>query len=202
MSQNSALQSQATQGGMGSDFRSGMNGIQFLCRCLSLPIEVCVRQFGTWGERFIGIEAVFGLLWPIAFAAFYGPYPGLNAVVLFWFGMIPLLVIHRLAGLSRRQKGYRCHSQYFGDSWFQLLPGFGKPSRAQTLEILVSIVLAIVVHEIVAKPLGTMLLISAFAHMVNLALVYQATAARLRSMHDAEIETLYYLNLHRNQHGF
>jgi hypothetical protein len=181
------------------DARDTANVARFFARAAALPVEVCLRRFGTWGDRYLGVASVFGLFWPLVFGAFYGPARGLAWLTFWWFVVLGLLLVHRVAGVVRRVRGYECHSRYAGDSWFLAVPGFGDPQRAYVLEVLTSALVAGVLAELVSKPLGAMLLVSTLAHAVNLALAHLADAARLRAMRDAEIEYRYYLALYRRK---
>jgi hypothetical protein len=174
-------------GGMLTDMQSSMNLLQIWSRSAALPIELFVRQFGTWGPKYLGIGALFGLVWPVAFMLFYQPHPQLNWVVRFWYVMIAMLLVHRFAGLIRRHRGYQPHSFYIGHSWFQLFKGWEEPKRARTVEVIVAAAVSLFLF-LVLKPLGAFLLLGTAAHVFNLIVIEMSMTARLRALRDAQIE--------------
>jgi hypothetical protein len=179
--------SQPGSGGMLADMQSSLNLVQLWARSASLPIELFVRQFGTWGPKYLGIGAIFGLVWPVVFMLFYQPHPDLIWIVRFWYVMIVMLLIHRIAGVIRRHRGYECHSVYIGSSWFEKVRGFEEPSRARVLEVGVAAVVSLFLYQ-VFKPLGAMLLLGTAAHAFNLFILELSMTARLRALRDAQIE--------------
>jgi hypothetical protein len=173
--------------GMVTDMQSSLNLFQLFTRSAALPVEVLVRQWGTFGERYIGLMVLTGPCWVMLFGAFYGPHPQLYWLLYFLYTMVGLLVVHRVAGIIRRWRGYHCHSVYIGDSWFQRCRGFEEPHRARMLEVLVMGAIALVLFGI-AKPLGALLLIGVGSHVFNLMMIELSDAAKIRAMRDAQIE--------------
>jgi hypothetical protein len=99
------------------------------------------------------LPSFLGVFWPLVFAALYGPDPGLPWLILLWLTVAGWLLLHRVARVIRRMRGYRGHSRYWGDSVFQQLLGFRTPRRAHTLEVVGTVVLAVFLLG-VSKPLG------------------------------------------------
>jgi hypothetical protein len=172
---------------MMSDMQSSLNVFQLFTRSASLGIELIVRRWGTWGNRYMGLSVLTGLMWPFFFAAFFGPHPQLRYVLWFVYLMVVLLVVHRITGFVRRWRGYQCHSVYIGDSWFERVRGFEEPHRARILEVVVMSVVSLVLF-VIAKPVGAMLLIGVGAHVFNLMMIELSEAAKIRAMRDAQIE--------------
>lgn len=189
-------------GGPLADLRGKVNMALFLARAAALPVELCGRRLGTWGEKHLGVEAAVGLLWPPVFVAFHGPAPGLEAVLLAWAGMVMLLVAHRAAGADLRRRGYECHSRYAGESWFERLPKFRDPAQAHKFEVLMAGFAAAMAAAAGSEPLARFLLIAAVAHAVTVGAAHRALAARVRGMRDAELEARYLADLHRDRSGY
>jgi hypothetical protein len=181
------MANQTGSSGMVTDMQSSLNLLQFFTRSASLPVEVLLRQWGSFGERYLGLMVVTGPCWVMLFGAFYGPHPQLYWLLYFLYLVVGLLFIHRVAGLIRRWRGYWCHSVYIGDSWFQRCRGFAEPHRARMLEVLVMGAISVVLFGI-AKPLGALLLIGVGSHVFNLMMIELRDAAKIRAMRDAQIE--------------
>jgi hypothetical protein len=173
--------------GMLTDMQSSLNLFQLFTRSAALPVELLVRKWGTFGERYIGLAVLSGPCWVMLFGAFYGPHPQLYWLMYFLYLTLGLLVIHRVAGTVRRWRGYECHSNFIGESWFQRCRGFEEPHRARLLEVVVMGVVSFVLF-LVAKPLGALLLIGVAAHVFNLMMIELSDAAKIRAMRDAQIE--------------
>jgi hypothetical protein len=170
-----------------TDMQSSLNVMQLFTRSASLGIEVLVRKWGTWGDRYMGLQVLTGLMWPFFFAAFYGPHPQLKWVLWFVYLILGLLVAHRIAGVVRRWRGYQTHSLYIGDSVFERFRGFEQPHRARLLEV-VAMTLFAFTFWVIAKPLGALLFIGVASHAFNLVMIELSDAAKIRAMRDAQIE--------------
>lgn len=189
----------AGTGGLLSDVQSNLNVFQLLTRSAALPVELCVRRFGTWGPRYLGLGVVPGLAWPVCFMLLYQPHPQLGWVGRFWLLMLGLLVAHNIAGVVRRARGYDPHSFYIGDSWLESVRGLRTPARARVAEVLAAAAVSLALLPVV-KPLGAFLLVGTAAHAVNLLVLEVGMAARLRALRDAQIENEYVMARYRDRH--
>ncbi|QJW98438.1 hypothetical protein [Frigoriglobus tundricola] len=194
-------QPSSSNGGFLDDLRQGHDQFLFLCRILAFPVQLCVTRFGTWGPRYLDFSAVLGFFWPVVFLAFAGPYPvgeGV-AVIRFWWATLALLLIHRIAGVRRRAKGYLCHSRYWGESWFARPSDPPASDRSDAREFLAVFGIAVLLAAAVSRPLGVLLLIGCVALLVTRLVVRQAVVARLREMEDARIESEFYFERFRER---
>jgi hypothetical protein len=178
------------------DTESALNLLQLWTRSASLPIELFVRQIGSWGPKYLGMGAVFGLAWPVCFAMLYGPHPDQYWVLRFWYAMVGMLVLHNVVGLIRRYRGYKPHTCYIGDSWFERMKGCTDPRRARAFEVLMATTVSLVLFQVV-KPLGAFLLLGTAAHAFNLVVLELSMTARLRALQDAQIENEYVMARYR-----
>jgi hypothetical protein len=186
------------QESLGGDFRRNFDIMVGLMTIMAFPAVMLTTRSGTWGSRFLGLHAVLGFLWPLVFGAFYGPDPGLGAVLLYWQASILVLLVHRLHGVRRRAQGYRCHSLYWGESIFEKSSDADSKRARGFANVLLMAVGAGLCAE-VSKPLGTLLIIAAVCKAVTEALTFQAVEARVRQMEDARIENSFYLDRYRQR---
>jgi hypothetical protein len=181
----------------GGDLKGNFNLLIGLCTIMAFPIEVCTTRFGTWGERYLNRLAMFGAFWPLVFVAFYGPRPQIGSVVLFWFLMVALLLVHRACGMWRRHRGYRCHSHYWGQCWLDRRDGLsGGRVRRQLMAIIILFV-GLLCFKLLIKPLGALFMIGAIAKLFADSVAFQAVNARVRQMEDARIENEFFQTLWR-----
>lgn len=186
---------------LGGDFRSNFNLMIGLMDVMAFPVLIITTRLGTWGTRFLGIHAVLGFFWPLLFATFHTQDPEVGGVFVFWFASIPILLAHRVEGLRKRNQGYRCHSLYWGRSWFQKSDDPSRQRSSRVLASLVALFGGILVMGAVSKPLGLLFVLGAIAKLVTDAMTFQAIDARLRQMDDARFENEFVLDLYRRRTG-
>ncbi|HEX4607817.1 MAG TPA: hypothetical protein VH092_06385 [Urbifossiella sp.] len=172
------------------DLRQGTDQLLFLCRVLAFPVEICVTRFGTWGPQYLDFSSVLGFFWPLVFVGLTAPHPAgeVRAVVLFWWGSLVLLLVHRVAGLRRRARGYRCHSRNRGASWFARVSDPVGSGRSNARDCLAVVGAGIVIAAVVSRPLGLLLLLGSAALLATRLVMHLAIEARLREMEDLWIE--------------
>ncbi len=182
------------------EMKRGYQAVVTLAGIVAFPVVLCTTRFGTWGNRYLGFTAVAGFFWPYLFVAFWGPDPRAYALGMFWLLSLGLLVIHRIRGGQLRRRGYRCHSRYWGRSWFETDQSPGNSRFARTATSLLVLVAGLIwTHW--NPPLGMLFVFGAIAKWVSEAAVFQEVEARLRQMDDARIENEYYTALYRQRHG-
>lgn len=183
----------------GGDLKRQLNVAIALVDAVSFPTEVWTNRFGTWGPRYLGMQAVLGLIWPVVFGTFCGPHPRIGDLFQFWVLTMVLLLVHRVAGMVRRRRGYTCHSRYWGTSWFERGPGIKAQRRARTADAVAVSGVGLLFFSAGSVPLGAFLLIGGVAKLVSDGMHYHATAMRVQQMEDARIENEYYADLYRER---
>jgi hypothetical protein len=152
-------------------------------QCVCKPVEALLRVPGTWGERYMNFQAVLGLVFCLMFPAFY---PGHDPRPMAYLALtiVCFLIIHRIAGIWRRSRGYQQHSRYSGRPW---LKGKDEVGAKTTLEPLALIVIgmALLGYNL---PLGAYLAICGIALWIDGAWQVAADNARLRDARDARID--------------
>ena len=188
----------ARQGGFLTDLRQGTDWLLFVCRVVAFPVEVWVVRPGTWGPRYLDLSAVLGFVWPFVLVGFWGPHAAADdrAVLLFWWGVFALLLVHRVAGIRRRARGCRCHSRYRGDSWFVRPTDPPGTRRADLRELLVVLGAAAVIAA-ACRPLGALIFVGGVGLGISRVVAQLAVEARLRELDDLRIENEFYMDLFR-----
>jgi len=194
-------QSQQDEGFL-ADTKRGFNLLHRGAEMMAFPVVLTTTKLGTWGSRFLTPSSLLGFFWPLLFGSVYGPDPGLGLLYGYWLASIGLLAIHRAQSAKLQREGYRCHSQYWGTSWFERDDADLKgQERARGKACTLAIVLGFLCFCALSKPLGEMFILGGIAKMFTDAMVFQATRARLRVMEDARIDTEFYARLYRDKHG-
>jgi len=168
---------------------------------LAFPVVAWTTRLGTWGSHYLGLTAALGLLWPPVFAAVYGPRPGVEAVWWFWLATAGVLVAHRVRGFFPDRRNRRCHSRFWGVSWFERADDPNPPRLPRHLTAALVLAAGVLVHQFLNPPLGLLLAIGAVAKFVSDAAAFRALDARVRQMADARVENEYALDQYRQRHG-
>jgi hypothetical protein len=188
------------QQGFGSDYRARFNEMCVVARIAAFPITIWTTRFGTWGHRHLTGFALLGMIWLVVFAAFSEQDPRVGELNLFLVLSIGLLVVHRVAGVVRRQRGYRCHSRYWGDSRLDRGTGLEAQRKARLAEGMLVFGIGLLFYGLGSIPLGSFLMIGAAARYFSVILDFKAIDARLDQMEDARIENEGYAELYRERH--
>ena len=176
------------------DMRQNVNILVGLAQCISKPIESLLRRPGTWGERYMNLQAILGWIFCAMFSSLYrDQYPpfyrsNCNPMPMFYLllGITGMLLLHRVAGIWRRLRGYVCHSVYTGQSWF-----FGKETTAKGfLEpfTLIAFGVAFMGYNL---PLGAYLVICGIALGINGAYQTAADNVRIRQAKDEQLDAMW-----------
>jgi hypothetical protein len=160
----------------------------------SAPVEMWLRRPGTTGDRNNGLHLVLGVFWILLFGALCNRPKETAPVVWFFCLTLLVLLIHRVAGIRRRSKGYRCHSRYTGQPWFPGRELWVKQWAEPTLILFVGIAIAWV-----TQPLGAYLIGAAISQVVCTNYQIAAEEARIRALRDAQIEQLYLMERFREE---
>lgn len=173
----------------------------FAAGVLAFPVVAFTTRLGTWGRRYPGLTGVLGFIWPPVFAALYGPRPGVGAVLAFWAALAAVLLAHRAWGAVLDRRGRRCHSQFWGRSWFERADAPAPSRTPRLLASAVALAAGLLCQEWVSLPLGLLLAGGAAAKLVSETAAFRALDARLRQMADARIEAAYLLAQYRRRYG-
>ncbi len=184
-----------------SEMKQTFNLGSHLVYALAFPVVIWTTRFGTWGKRYLTTSAVMGIVWPLGLGVLYGPHPRLMDLFRFWLACIVLLLVHRVAGIVRRWRGYRCHSRSWGRSWLDRGNDESSERRARISESVLAAALGFLLYHAGSGPLGVLLMIGGVTKLLTDAIVYLATEARLREMEDAKMETEYFADRFRQRVG-
>jgi FtsH-binding integral membrane protein len=145
---------------------------QIMCKM----VEVLTRWPGSMGERYLGIQAAIS--WMVCFF-WAGFFPGKDPrpMMLLWFAATSALVIHRIAGAWRRNRGYVVHSVYIGTPIFW----------SYSVEFVLVLMVGLVTVNI-NTPLGSYLIVAAIGLWISGTYQRAAEKSRLRAIRDARLE--------------
>jgi hypothetical protein len=148
--------------------------IQIYCMIFS----VFVKKPGSWGERFASWRMMASWVLLFLFGPLFYPREDHRPLLLLFLASTVLLLIHRVAGIWRRSRGYRCHSLYPGNSWL------GTDARDVVLVFFCGI-LSLLFNQ----PLAAYLLIGSVCMWIIAAWQRAAHAAKRRAIADAQFES-------------
>jgi hypothetical protein len=174
-----------TNQGQPSDFRKNIRMTMMLAQCISLVFAAILRIPGTTGSHLFRGHAAIGLL-ILFLAATLTHSPGL---FLLFFASLVMMVLHKIIGAIRRQKGYMAHSGYVGLSWFGWRANnyaairFGEP--------LIVFVFGLILHQHESAAVGSFLIVGAISLFLDCAWMAAADAAEARAVTDSRISQQY-----------
>ena len=166
--------------------QSGANWLYLLCRAIAVMAEVSFLRTG-FGERHLGLHAflavpllmVYAAAWPA-----HDPRPLLAYLALY----LVMCLVARAESLSRRLRGRREHSRYGGlPRIARLMPRLSEVTIKRVVEPLLVLLLAMVITPL-NEPLGTYLLLTAFALCISVNMTAAYDHVRAVDMHDALLE--------------
>lgn len=179
----------------GPDFiKDTFDLIQFFIvasRVIAAPVEPWLRKPGTVGERYWGLPAAVGLVaFPMLCCLIGSTHPTLyefDCIVLFWFGTVGFLLLHRIKRFQLQRRGVFSHSWSVGESWFD--PKDGKDLLNVRTRFEVTAVLMVGLGLLpFSCGLGVTLGIAAVALIINSEMLRLQEAAQVRSLQDAFFE--------------
>lgn len=164
----------------------------FAIHCWAAVMHLLLRVPGTCGKDYFGIMAFCGWLWLLVYTQVFFPQaPGAIYVWYIFLGLLPLLIVHRIAAMRARRKGLSVHSHYIGKSWTECLFPFLKPSTCKPAMELVVCVLAGFGLMTLSLALGTFILFGGFASAFQMDLIEARDRRKIDAMEDAIIEQEY-----------
>ena len=192
---------QQPQESMIDGYKKQVNTVRNLATIVSFPVELFTTRLGTWGSHYLTVFPLLGLVWPLIFSAFYGPHEAAGEVIDFWVVCLALLAAHFAAGQKRRKEGYRCHSRFWGHSWFDRRTGVESQRKARLCDGLIAFAVGFLFVASGSAPLGTLILIGAVGKLIADGMEFQASEARVRQMEDGRIETQTVGEIFRQRNG-
>jgi hypothetical protein len=167
-----------------AELRRNVNVLLGCCQCLSSPLEIWFRRFGSCGELYFGHHAMIGLL-IVPFWMIFHPDVSPGPLLDFWALTGLLLVFHRVGRLRRESRGERVHSRFAGASRLQ---AYGGNLLAQRFwEPLTAIVAGLLIHDANAA-LGSYLAVAGVALALVAGAHHAAGRSAIRRMEDARAE--------------
>lgn len=192
---------QQPQESMIDGYKKQVNTLRNLATIVGFPVELFTTRLGTWGSHYLTAFPLLGLAWPLIFAAFSGPHAAAGAVIDFWVACLGMLAVHFAAGQKRRKEGYRCHSRFWGYSWFDRRTGVESQRKARLGDCLLAFAAGFLFVAAGSEPLGTLILIGAVGKLFADGMEFQASDARVRQLEDGRIETQTAGELFRQRNG-
>ncbi len=169
-------------------FQRGVSIFVFVCRALALSAEVFLRRPGTFGERYIGLQAGLAMLlmffFPICCEG-EDPWP-----LFFFLGcfLFMCLCIRARIQLRRKRGGPQPHTMYTGTPWTMRFTGRMREEQVKAIvePMLVFLTGALLLGASVA--LGGYLVIASLGLLVTANLTIGYERKRALDMHDAFID--------------
>jgi hypothetical protein len=174
-------QGEGKQPGLLESGRQGYNLFTWFSHIHVFPVEVWLRHFGTFGERYTGLAAMLSLLWLPMFGAFARDAEGFPVLMGFGGFSLFLLIVHQGRRKLLQRQGYRTHSRCKGES------RCGDGNRGYHMEVMITALAGFLALGI-SQCLGTYLLVAAFCLAANQFATERELQAKVRALHDARIE--------------
>lgn len=165
--------------------RTLLAALHFVCRSLAATVEVFLHRSGSFGERYLGLQAAAGILCLFFYTAFWR-YADVRPVLGFMVVYLAALALARFGVMTRlRRGGEQVHSFYTGAPRIMRFTG---RLREETVKRIVEPMLVLLIGVLTmpaSEPLGTYLMLVSFAlfAVCNLAAGFERT--RALDMNDA-----------------
>jgi hypothetical protein len=155
----------------------------FVCRALAVTVEVFLHRVGTFGERYLGLQAAAGFLLILLYPACWPHHDARPVFVLLVMYCLALLC-NRVATLRRRGEALP-HSLYSGTPTLMRPLGWLKEATVKRIvEPLAAFLLGVLAMP-VSEPLGGYLLLAAGGLFLTTNLAASVERRRLLDMNDA-----------------
>jgi hypothetical protein len=165
------------------EVRQTANALIAAAQIMGKMAEVFLRVPGTFGDRFLGLQAVFSWIILLIWGPLIFPTEDPRPMLWLWIAATVMLIIHRITGAFRKNEE---HSLYSGRpilSWF-----FADEIRLKgTWEPMVVVVAGIGALSF-SIALGSYLVAAGIAIGIGAEWQRAADRAKVRAMRDARIE--------------
>lgn len=166
-------------------YQSSARCVLFICECLALTVIVFLRR--KFGERFIGFRGLAAVGLMMAYTLFW---PEDDPSPLGWFlvAYLVMCVLLRIEVAQRRRRGETCHSFYSGyPVLMRIVPKWDEAKVKGVAEPLVAFIAGCLLLP-VSRPLGSFVMLAAFALYVSVHMALHYERTRLVEMNDRLIE--------------
>ncbi len=171
-----------------NSMKTALGIVNFVCRSLATSVEVFLHRSGSFGERYLGLQAAAAVLCIFGYTAFW-PYTDVRPVLGFMVAYIAALAVARVGVFVRRRRaGPAVHSFYTGTPRLTRLLGraseFWIKRFVEPALVFIAGVLTLAANE----PLGVYLMAASFALFASVNLAAEFVRTRALNMNDAFID--------------
>lgn len=163
--------------------------VLFLARSVACTVEVFLHEPGTFGRRYLGLQAVAGVGILVIYPVFWVPQDT-TLVMVFLCAYLGMCGVVRIASMKRSlQGGQEGHSFYSGRPrpFRKGRPLVSEKAAKTVMEPLAVLVAGALIFE-TDEPFGTYLIVASVCLMLSAGAVYTWERARVMEMHDVFIE--------------
>jgi hypothetical protein len=152
----------------------------------AMMLQAWTRAPGSCGQKYFGVQAVFGLVTACVFPLFF---PSWYMERYYWFCVLTVVLfgVHRFKSTWNRRHGLQLHSYFVGIPWVWRWRPSLKRDAAIFLEGMMQFTAGILLMP-VCETLGRFWLIGVFANVISQALIKERDQRRLEQLEDALIE--------------
>lgn len=169
-------------------FKRGVSIFVFLCRALALSVEVFLHRTGSFGERYIGLQAGATVLLIFFYPVFWKGHDPRPVLVFLGCYLFMNLCVRARTQLRRKRGGPQPHSLYTGAPWvLSFLPRMSEEKIKTFIEPML-VFLTGVFTMALNEPLGGYLLIASAGLLVSTNLTAGYERKRALDMHDAYVD--------------
>lgn len=167
------------------DVRTATNVLNAFARTFSMTVEVFLR--GGFGSRYLGMHAAGGIVL-IPFWSVFWPREDCRPLLGFLFAYLAMCFLARLGMGWRALRGVRSHTRYNGrPRLLRLCPWMDEVRFKKQVEPVLVFTLGVLLLPL-SQPLGSFLMVAAFALVVSVHMVDTYGRVRAMDMHDAFLE--------------
>lgn len=169
-------------------FKRGVSILVFLSRALALSVEVFLHQAGSFGERYLGLQAGATVLMIFFFPVFWkGHEPG---PVFFFLGcyLVMSLCVRARTQLRRKRGGPQPHSLYTGTPHAMRILRRMSEERIKTFVEPMLAFLAGAFMMPLSEPLGAYLMVASAGLLISTNLTAGYERKRALDMHDGYVD--------------
>lgn len=193
---------EAQQNVNGPDQMKAVLGVvHFVCRSLAATVEVFLHKSRSFGERYLGLQAVAAVL-VIFFSTAFWRGENVLPVLIFLLAYIVACAIARIGVTARvNAGGPQTHTFYTGTP--RIMRWAGQMSE-ETVKRIVEPMLVFVIGALMLQaslPLGTFLTLASFGLFASVNLAAGFDRTRALDMHDAYIDQCNAVERFRQVHG-
>lgn len=163
--------------------------LTFLARSVALPMEVFLHRTGTFGERYIGLQAGGAVLLILFWPVFCEPTHDLRPMLLFLLAFLGMSTIVRVrTSLRARRSKPQPHTRYNGTPrLMRFLPRMDEVKVKCIMEPLLTWLVGALMLS-VSPPLAGFIMVASFGLLASNKLADESEWRRASDMHDAYLD--------------